>query len=240
MAFHYPTSTVTLQNRDIVYTVRESSRARSPNLRVAPGEGLVMTVPRSWPWHRAETFLRRHQDWVLRWSAQLERRWHHLPLRWPYGASVLYQGRACVVQMVSGRAGAVEVSCDGGLIVSTRAPGIEGARRALRAWLTEHTTRHVGSRVECFSALMSLRPGRIYVRPLRRAWGRCWQSGSLSFNSMLSMAPPEALDYVVVHELAHLRVPNHARSFWDLVGAYQPDYAARRAWLRAYGPLLIV
>jgi len=69
--------------------------------------------------------------------------------------------------------------------------------------------------------------------------GSCSQSGTLSFNWRLVLAPVEVLDYVVVHELCHLRVPNHSRRFWALVEHHRPHWRLQRGWLREYGPELL-
>lgn len=86
---------------------------------------------------------------------------------------------------------------------------------------------------------MGVRHGRVRVKDHRSLWGSCTAKGDLNFNWRLSLAPPETLDYVVVHELAHLFERNHSRRFWDRVSRWCPDYRAHRRWLRANGPELL-
>jgi predicted metal-dependent hydrolase len=81
--------------------------------------------------------------------------------------------------------------------------------------------------------------GRIRIADQRTRWGSCSPTGTLSFNWRLVLAPPEVLDYVVVHELCHLRVPNHSRRFWDLVGERRPGWREQRGWLREHGAELL-
>jgi predicted metal-dependent hydrolase len=81
--------------------------------------------------------------------------------------------------------------------------------------------------------------GRIRIGGQRTLWGSCSPRGTLSFNWRLVLAPPEVLDYVVVHELCHLRVPNHSRRFWELVERHRPRWRVQRDWLRAHGPELM-
>ena len=81
--------------------------------------------------------------------------------------------------------------------------------------------------------------GRIRIGGQRTLWGSCSSAGTLSFNWRLVLAPPEVLDYVVVHELCHLRVPNHSRRFWGLVEQHRPHWRQQRDWLRDYGPELL-
>ncbi len=80
---------------------------------------------------------------------------------------------------------------------------------------------------------------RIRIGGQRTLWGSCSPRGTLSFNWRLVLAPLEVLDYVVVHELCHLRVPNHSRRFWALVERHRPHWRQQREWLRDYGPELL-
>ena len=80
---------------------------------------------------------------------------------------------------------------------------------------------------------------RIRIGGQRTLWGSCSPRGTLSFNWRLALAPADVLDYVVVHELCHLRVPNHSRRFWELVEERRPRWRTQRAWLRELGPELL-
>jgi predicted metal-dependent hydrolase len=80
---------------------------------------------------------------------------------------------------------------------------------------------------------------RIRIGGQRTLWGSCSAGGTLSFNWRLVLAPLEVLDYVVVHELCHLRVLNHSRAFWELVEGRRPHWREQRAWLREHGSELL-
>jgi predicted metal-dependent hydrolase len=80
---------------------------------------------------------------------------------------------------------------------------------------------------------------RIAIRDQRTRWGSCSSRGTLSFNWRLVLAPFDVLDYVVVHELCHLREPNHSPRFWRLVASRRPGWRAQRDWLRDFGPELL-
>jgi predicted metal-dependent hydrolase len=80
---------------------------------------------------------------------------------------------------------------------------------------------------------------RIEIRDQRTRWGSCSPKGTLSFNWRLALAPFEVLDYVVVHELCHLREPNHSARFWRLVADRRPGWREQRAWLREHGAELL-
>jgi predicted metal-dependent hydrolase len=80
---------------------------------------------------------------------------------------------------------------------------------------------------------------RIHIRGQRTLWGSCSSRGTLSFNWRLVLAPYDVLDYVVVHELCHLREHNHSRRFWSLVEQRRPHWRAHRDWLHEHGPELL-
>jgi predicted metal-dependent hydrolase len=80
---------------------------------------------------------------------------------------------------------------------------------------------------------------QVQIRDQRTRWGSCSSRGTLSFNWRLALAPLEVLDYVVVHELCHLREPNHSSRFWRLVASRRPDWRRQRDWLAVNGPELL-
>jgi predicted metal-dependent hydrolase len=104
-----------------------------------------------------------------------------------------------------------------------------------RAWLQREARQAFGERVQVRSAEMGVQPRRIFLREQRSRWGSCSARGNLSLNWRLIQAPPEVLDYVVVHELAHLREFNHSKRFWALVAAHCPEYKRWMRWLKQEG-----
>ena len=94
------------------------------------------------------------------------------------------------------------------------------------------------ARVEHWAPALNLDYRRVFVKDQRTLWGSCSGRKNLNFNWRLAAAPPEALDYVVIHELCHLREMNHSKKFWAHVREACPDYKARRRWLRENCALL--
>lgn len=91
------------------------------------------------------------------------------------------------------------------------------------------------SRVAFFHRFTGGNYHTLAVRDQKTRWGSCSSRGTLSFNYRLIFAPPEVLDYVVVHELCHLTHMNHSKDFWNMVGSVMPDYKKHRKWLREHG-----
>ena len=90
----------------------------------------------------------------------------------------------------------------------------------------------IRARVEQLAAVLGLEYGRVFIKDQRTLWASCSGKKNLNFNWRLAAAPAEILDYVVIHELCHLREMNHSKKFWGLVAGHCPDYKARKKWLR--------
>jgi predicted metal-dependent hydrolase len=86
---------------------------------------------------------------------------------------------------------------------------------------------------------IGVEPVRVQIGDQRSRWGSCSTRGTLSFNWRLVLAPFDVLDYVVVHELCHLREPNHSRRFWKLLESRRPGWHEQRDWLHEHGPELL-
>jgi len=234
-----PRVEIALGQRTVGCALLESARSRRLGLRIAPETGLVVTAP----WGTAEQeirgFLERHRRWVLRWMERLDGH-SASPRRWPYGTTLIYRGEAHTVFVRQAAVIGVERTPDRQLLVSARSASVDGARQVLWRWLRDEAIRVIGERAEALGGRMGVRPRRVHVRNLRSRWGSCWPGGSLSFTYRLIMAPPAILDYVVVHELAHLRERNHSRRFWDSVADHVSDPHEAKQWLRVNGSLLAV
>ena len=97
----------------------------------------------------------------------------------------------------------------------------------------------IPQKVAYYARLMNVTYGRITIRNQKTKWGSCTREGNLNFNCLLMMAPPEVLDYVVVHELCHRLEMNHSARFWGQVQKVMPDYKKHRKWLKENGGSLI-
>lgn len=98
----------------------------------------------------------------------------------------------------------------------------------------------IPEKVAYYARIMNVNYGRIAIRKQRSRWGSCSREGNLNFNCLLMMAPPEVLDYVVVHELSHRLEMNHSPRFWAQVERILPDYKRPRKWLKENGNQLML
>ncbi len=105
--------------------------------------------------------------------------------------------------------------------------------------LADQALRVIPGRVARFAPVVGVKYGRITIRNQRTRWGSCSAKGNLNFNCLLMLAPPEVLDYVIVHELCHRKEMNHSPRFWAEVAKVIPDYKSREKWLKTEGTRLM-
>jgi len=188
-----------------------------------------------------EEFLARRSRWLTRQIEAQARRAGHQSLEHLTGDEVPFLGgRLTLVIRESAAATAGVVRPMVGALEVTLVPMPEPDRRsavvaALERWFRAEAEPDFLSRVALYAPQVEAAPASVLVRAQKHLWGSCSPSGVLRFNWRLIMAPPAIVDYVVVHELCHLRHPHHQKPFWDAVGAILPDYRARRAQLRRDG-----
>lgn len=112
------------------------------------------------------------------------------------------------------------------------------ASQQLRSWLTEEAAGRIKQSVEKYSRIIGVSYNNIRIKDIKTRWGSCSSKGNVNFNFRLVMVPEEVMEYVVVHELCHLRYMNHSKDFWNEVGKYMPDYEKHKEWLKKNGAQL--
>jgi len=215
------------------------SRARRYVLRVLPDGTPRVTIPRWGSKREALAFLESQRDWVARQRAAQVVRAQVRPSRdWRDGHEVLVGG--CTVPLRRGaaaRAGVVEQP--GVLVVTPRSRDGDDLRPVASAWLHARATRVLPPRLMALAARFDLTVTCVSVRNQHARWGSCATGGRISLNWRLIQTPDAVRDYVLIHELMHLRQPNHSPRFWALVARACPDHEASRRWLRAHEAALL-
>jgi predicted metal-dependent hydrolase len=212
--------------------VRESARARRLTIKVSTDRPAEIVVPAGTREREIDRALRRHRDWIGRKAEEMARLATRRPrLGLDRRGVVWLQGEQ--VPIVRSHAARAVARLHGGiLVVGGSAADLENA---VERWYRREARRLLRQTVAREAARLAVRPGRIAVRDQRTRWGSCTGRGSLSFSWRLLLAPPEILDYVVVHELCHLRELNHSPAFWSLLDAARPGWRSQAAWLAEHG-----
>lgn len=169
--------------------------------------------------------------------AALERQLAENLLRHPVGpgSRVCVEGRALRLELERGARPALRID---GNIFRLTLPDPESeaqVRAAIRQTLSKRALERIRERLDRFAPRIGVDFGRVTVRDQRSRWGSCSSKGNLNFNWKLIMAPPEVLDYVVIHELCHRIEFNHSPRFWQLVRGQMPEYEDWKKWLKNHG-----
>jgi predicted metal-dependent hydrolase len=226
------------------YQIRRSSRARRLRITVQPA-GVEVVAPLGMREAEIVAFVHDNQRWIETKLEAIRRRLtaHPGSPRLVDGATIPFRGGWPRLRVTrSGRTRPL-VRHDGDIWVELpdRLPaGLHESEieRALTGWLRREARAEAQAASDRYGPRYGLLPRGLVIKAHRTLWGSCTASGIVNLNWRLILAPPAALDYVVVHELCHLRHRHHQPPFWRLVAEILPDYGQQRRWLRANGHLL--
>lgn len=209
--------------------MRRSARARRMTLRVPrDGGDAVLTLPGDVPDSAGRAFVDTRAEWLRQATARVPAR-----RLVEAGAAVPVEGR--LAQLVPAAIRAPRLANGTLMVPRSRAAGPAVAvflKHLARDRLAVACDRHAASLGRGFSTIV--------LRDTRSRWGSCTADGRLMFSWRLAMAPPEVLDYVAAHEVAHLAHMDHSARFWAVVERLMPDYRMRRDWLRRHGADLML
>ncbi len=207
-------------------------RARRYILRVQRDGSARVTIPRGGSQAEARAFAERHATWIerqwLKKQVQIQ-----APATWRPGTEVLFRGELARISLSSDGA-AIQL---GGEVIP-RVSGNDDLRPMIEGHLRNRAVSELEVRARVLAGQWQLAVRRVTVRNQRSRWGSCSAKGTLSLNWRLIQTPDWVRDYIIVHELMHLREMNHSARFWRLVAQASPQYAEAEAWLKKHAALL--
>lgn len=180
-------------------------------------------------------FIAAKETWVKRKQAQV-RQDAPAPRRYVDGETFLYLGQEVPLRLIPDEKPALVMDKVFKLTKSAQPQ----AQAYFEKWYKKQARKVLSERVDFFVRQHGFKAEKVRISSARTRWGSCSAKGTLSFTWRLVMAPPDVIDYVVVHELCHLREMNHSQAFWAQVAAILPDYKRRRDWLKRQGKKLQV
>ena len=215
---------------EIALFLRRSARARHTLIRIDESNGDVeLVLPRRAALRDGLAFADSKAGWI-------EARLDALPPAVPFCPGTVLPLLGEALALTKPANGAKRTRRVGGALV-VPGGGAEFAGR-VRRWLIAEARREIGQRAQCLARRVERPIQRLAIRDPATRWGSCSAAGRLSFSWRLILAPPAVLDYVVAHEIAHLREMNHSPRFWSLVAGLVGESEAERAWLRRNGTRL--
>jgi len=207
-------------------------RARRYILRIRPDGSLRVTVPRWGSKREARDFVARQERWIARERQRVLQ--EHGSREWQDGTEIWLHGEHAVLAVVPSADGIVVSYGDRRVLARPDAD----VRTVVETDLRRLAREELKPRLRTLAAVYGLEPGRVSIRNQRSRWGSCARDGNIALNFRLVQMPPAIRDYVLVHELMHLRQQNHSPRFWRLVEQACPGFRDAERWLRIQGKAL--
>ena len=205
------------------YKVRKSKRARNISISIRDGQ-VVVTKPWYAPNFLVDQVVKKHQAWITKNLAKQNN-------QKASKNTIYYLGRAYQVLFTPGRLSIRYIENK----AQISAYNEMAAKRSLKERHKDEARKAINLSVKSFSKVMRVNVMAVRLKDQSSRWGSCSSASNVNFSWRLILVPPEVLNYVVIHELAHLTHMDHSRKFWDLVEKFDSDYREHRRWLTRYG-----
>ena len=210
-------------------------RARRYLLRLRPDGSARVTIPRGGSTEEARRFAERNIPWIERTLLQHPKR-SARPQEWTVGSEIFFRGEMVRIEAVAHGSG-------GQVRIGTEVLALKDSSANLRPAMVRHlwklAARELPPRVLEHAATHGVAVRRVTVRNQRSRWGSCSRRGTISLNWRIIQAPPFVRDYLILHELMHLRQMNHSPRFWREVERVCPNYKTAERWLKQHSSLLV-
>ncbi len=236
---------ISIENHSI--TFKRSRRARQLRLSMSQEGQFTLVVPWFTPKFAANLFLKKHVGWLEKQSSKIEKQKELRPdFKYSTGDMFYYFGESVIldVKPSSRKRPTIKIRGDKMLITLhrdvSRADGVIAIKKTIQKFYKEKAEEVIHDRLQFFNEHYGFRYNRVTLRNQKSRWGSCSRLKNLNFNWKLIMAPIEVIDYVVVHELCHLKEMNHSSRYWNLVAQTTPEYKVIRKWLRQNHILLSI
>lgn len=233
------------RQRNIEYSFKRSHRARRLRMQINEEGKLMIIAPLSISLEKIEHFISGNGEWIEKHIQKAkEKHQKIIPHRYQTGDVFWLLGEACqlIVKTSSKKRSKVQwqknqlcVSIDKNTAESAQGGAV---KKSLAIFFKKKADEVIRDRLEYLNEAYGFKYNWVTLRDQKSRWGSCSKKGNLNFNWRLIMAPIEIIDYVVVHELCHLRHLNHSHQFWSMVAESIHDHKARRRWLKEKGYLL--
>lgn len=221
----------------LIYEIRRSVKRKNVTITVERDRSVVVHAPVGTPEDKLRKLVDGKRQWLFE-KLNDAQKYQHLPhapgKELVNGESALYLGRAYRIELVDSTN---ERVCFSSKFLIPRSHASE-RKRVLREWYVERAKEKIMPRVEMHAKNLGVTYEQAKITDSRFRWGSCTPGNNLNFNWRLIKAPMFAIDYVIVHELAHLIEANHSARFWNIVSAQLPTMDRARDWLREHGQSL--
>lgn len=221
---------------DIKYSLKRSrKRKKTISLQIGDNTEITIYAPYFTPVAEINRFVEEKQNWIDR----AMRRQARLPVQpekkaYVTGENFYYLGQTYPLEVFFEPLENAGVIFWNNQFFLNCPVDTEMRKQYFVSWYKKKARQHLRERVDFYESMLKLTSSGLRITSAERRWGSCSEDNHLAFSFRLIMTPPEVVDYVVVHELMHIREKNHSSKFWDLVVEVTPDYKTHRRWLREH------
>ena len=219
---------------DINYSLKRSrKRKKTISLQIGVNSEITIYAPYFTPVTEIHRFVEEKQDWIdraVRRQARLQVQREEKT--YVTGENFYYLGQTYPLEAYFEPLENTGVIFWNNCFFLNSPADTEMRKRYFISWYKKKARQYLSERVDFYGSMLKLASGGIRITSAESRWGSCSEDNHLSFSFRLMMARPEVVDYVVVHEMMHIREKNHSSKFWNLVVEVVPDYKAHRRWLR--------
>lgn len=222
---------------DIKYNIIKSER-KTLSLIIEHDGKVVVRAPKFLTDYEIKKFIFNKKDWIISKLINIK------PIKektYTDGEKFLYLGKYYKLIIIEGNYG-VGIQ-DDFLYISLKKDFLNNItlkKEMILKWYKNEAKRIINERLKYYSRIMKLNYGKVYIRDQKTRWGSCSGKNNLSFNFRIIMAPMRKIDYIIVHELAHIIYKHHQKTFWEYVSRYCDDYLESRRWFKENGNKLIL
>ena len=214
--------------------IRSKRRRKTISLHIKEDGRLVIYVPYHTPKGEIEGFIKEKESWVIKKISEKERSIKEREKAFIPGEKFLYSGELYPLEIGDTNDKGFPLKLSFGKFILDK-DHLEEARDLFIHWYKREAKEKIEGRVHYFSNRLQLFPKGIKITSAKYRWGSCSRDGRLSFSWRLIMAPLSVIDYVLIHELVHIREKNHSKRFWTYLETILPDYRKHRFWLKENG-----
>jgi len=224
---------ITVNGQTISYIIKRSTRAKHVRLEVGQETGLTVVIPSFYKLKHLPALLESKSNWILGKLTRYGQVQSLSDEKGPKsGDTISYLGRNLEVVKRQNRRNANSIKLERSRLVVAIGSASSRLNLILEQWYRMQAAKLIRERANKLSARLGLTYNRILIRGQKTRWGSCSYKGNLSFNWKLIMAPETVIDYVIIHELAHLKEMNHSKRFWELVAEHCPQWREHKKWLK--------
>lgn len=236
---------ITLENYQLTYHVSYQKNRKTIQLKILTSTHLEIIAPNKFPNTSIEKILHKKCNWIIKQILHLSTAMANpINKSITHGATVLYLGTPHTLIFTNNHGSRPTIHLKGDQIIIdipliNTAQTTSLAESLLKQWYLDSARNILSAKTFLWAAEINVQPQRISIKEQKTRWGSCSSKGNLNYNWRILMAPLEVIDYLVIHELCHLRIPNHSAMFWQEVSKFSPNFKIHRTWLKTNCAMLM-